>query len=1243
MTTLATFDIMLRGDTRQFEQSMGSAKRTGQSFIGTMTAMAGGFIMGNVVMAGFNKAVSFGQNALIGYNARMEQAAIGFKTLFGSADMAASFVEELRVFANKTPFDFPGLQQASNTMVAMGFAAQDVIPNLTAIGDLVAAMGYSGGEANQRINRLVYNLGQMKSLGRVTGRDIRDLSMLGLNATGILAKGFKVSTAAMTQMIAKGTVPADKALKMLMDGIEKGNMGGMMAEQAKTFNGAMSTIKDSVMSVAGTALKPLFNAIRDVVYQISLWVSDQRAMDWANKVGTYLRAAVIILQDFAGVLFNIKPAAKTAADGMAEMMQIKPIQAFFTSLKDGIIVIIRAYKTMIEGFLTQTVTLAKNLRTGGWNAIVAYADGMYAAYKAYVVAVVNQITGFISAYLIGNSPPKMGPLSQIYKGGKNTIQAWVDGAMAADLSPILNIPARIAVGLKKLEAASKYVGNVIQGIGQQIDILDLNMAKAQIQADRLTYAYQKAIEPLQKAYQILTDTYSIGDKKRDLENQLKKNALEQLLIAAKGDSFKQGQIQAQIDALDAVMQQNSLLEEQESLTAQIAGIPLEEQMKGMTDEYEKQLKPLQDQMAILQAQRGELEYQQKVWQAIATTIETAAQAMRETAAAASAATGAKGGIKAAAGIGDGGIPKPVKHEIPINTKLLTDQKTLEASAQAMADGLFTGFGNYVSSKWPTMLGTLLGGVIGAVIGGGPVGAALGAGIGSIVGGFFNDDIKKAAEDGVASIQAIIAGGFSIEGLNLPAFEDILKVVSDTYQGMFDWIVNTGVPMLATAAGQLWTGLWDFLGEVIPKVLPMLGRYINFVLGFIAKNVPVLLKKIWEWGQAFVGWIFSDAIPTLAKNLPKIIDAVIKFIGQLTSDVSDALGTFIDGFGRELGPGIGAIWDGFLGLAGSALGGLGDLLMGAAGAVIGWIGTLPGTILDILGQVVTAIAAFAASIPGMAFQAFVDFVAKAATGLLTLVVVAVTIFGQVKDKIVDFVTSMPGKALQFARDFVQNIRDFLGALPGKFVIWLGQVLTNVVTWFGDMKTKATDTGKGFVDNLMKFIGDIPTKIKDTFNGIVTWITTEAPKMATKFGDAAIKIGKSFANGIAGLIEGALNTIIRAINSIQIHFDGMDLPGFGRVGAVNWNGFQLSQVNLPRFLEGAWDTGKGGPALIDPHEMVLPKAVADKLRGAFDGGMLGQGVTVNGPLVNIEQFTGSDAEIDQLMTKMASRLRLATPRA
>src|ERR1700750_1932271 len=91
--------------------------------------------------------------------ASLQQAKVGFTTLLGSGQKADAFLKQLQAFAQKTPFELPGLEKNAQQLLAMGISANKVIPTLTGIGDAVAAMGGS----SETVNQVTLAIGQMSA------------------------------------------------------------------------------------------------------------------------------------------------------------------------------------------------------------------------------------------------------------------------------------------------------------------------------------------------------------------------------------------------------------------------------------------------------------------------------------------------------------------------------------------------------------------------------------------------------------------------------------------------------------------------------------------------------------------------------------------------------------------------------------------------------------------------------------------------------------------------------------------------------------------------------------------------------------------------------------------------------------------------------------------------------------------------------------------------------------------------
>lgn len=184
---------------------------------------------------------------------QLEQVEVGFTTMLGSATKAQKFLKELQDFAAATPFEFTELVGSAQRFLAMGFAAKDVIPMLTAVGDAVAAMGGSA----ESVDSVTTALGQMQAKGKVSGEELMQLTEQGIPALKILADQYGVSTSQMSDMITKGQVMSSKAIPAIIDGLKNGTesvkgFGGMMEKQSATMQGKWSTFMDTLKMGLGT-------------------------------------------------------------------------------------------------------------------------------------------------------------------------------------------------------------------------------------------------------------------------------------------------------------------------------------------------------------------------------------------------------------------------------------------------------------------------------------------------------------------------------------------------------------------------------------------------------------------------------------------------------------------------------------------------------------------------------------------------------------------------------------------------------------------------------------------------------------------------------------------------------------------------------------------------------------------------------------------------------------------------------
>ena len=262
--------------------------------IGDAASSFGMFVIG--AQATVNIAGQIG-GALFGADAAMEQTQVAFTTLTGSASAAHDMISKLVTFAASTPFHEAGIENAAEKMLAFHFTNQQVIPDLTAIGDTLSALGKSS-DAN--LSSIVDIFGKIQAAGKLTGGDMTQLTRWGIPAWNLLAQSMGTTVPALQEMVKKGLVPANVAVDGLTKGMEK-TFGGGMKAQSQTFNGLMSTLADNITTAWRAFSGPLFDAAKGSLIQLGNLVSSKGFQQWAadmgKAVGTGITAVVHFIQN----------------------------------------------------------------------------------------------------------------------------------------------------------------------------------------------------------------------------------------------------------------------------------------------------------------------------------------------------------------------------------------------------------------------------------------------------------------------------------------------------------------------------------------------------------------------------------------------------------------------------------------------------------------------------------------------------------------------------------------------------------------------------------------------------------------------------------------------------------------------------------------------------------------------------------------------------------------------------------
>jgi len=221
--------------------------------------------------------------AAIKLAADWEQAEVAFTTMLGSAEKAKSFLEDMERFAARTPFELPGLVDASRKLLAFGFVAEDILPMMNAIGDAVSGLGGGAFE----IERVTRALGQMKAKGKVSAQEMMQIAELGIPAWEMLADSIGTSIPEAMKRSERGLIDGVTGVNAILIGMQQ-RFDGMMEKQSKTLAGRWSTFKDSLSMVLrkiGLEINETFD-ITGTLQRVSEWLDKNQdaIVAWAKKL-----------------------------------------------------------------------------------------------------------------------------------------------------------------------------------------------------------------------------------------------------------------------------------------------------------------------------------------------------------------------------------------------------------------------------------------------------------------------------------------------------------------------------------------------------------------------------------------------------------------------------------------------------------------------------------------------------------------------------------------------------------------------------------------------------------------------------------------------------------------------------------------------------------------------------------------------------------------------------------------------
>ena len=321
---IGSFYVGLGLDTREFQKKMRLAERDLQKAFGSAAIRTSQALAASI--AGVAAAVGYLGAKSVKLAADLETQTKAFQRLLGGADAAKAKLEELQTFAAKTPFTFTEVTDATKRLLALGFAADEVISVLTSVGDAASGLGLDSGG----MDRIIKAFGDIRSKGVLATQEIKQLAENGIPAFEILASKLGVTIPEAMKLVEDRAVNSITAINAFMSGIND-RFGGMMNIQSKTMLGMWSTIVDEAensMRIVGkqitqsAGLQSAMQRIRDEAIAFRTTLQDAGfSKAFSDLFGE--NARLVIFSTAAAITGTLIPAI--AAAGIALKTAIVPL------------------------------------------------------------------------------------------------------------------------------------------------------------------------------------------------------------------------------------------------------------------------------------------------------------------------------------------------------------------------------------------------------------------------------------------------------------------------------------------------------------------------------------------------------------------------------------------------------------------------------------------------------------------------------------------------------------------------------------------------------------------------------------------------------------------------------------------------------------------------------------------------------------------------------------------------------
>tara|TARA_R100000353_G_scaffold126042_1_gene89494 strand:- start:186 stop:1877 length:1692 start_codon:yes stop_codon:yes gene_type:complete len=192
--------------------------------------------------------------------AELETQRKSLEVLTGSLSKTNTIIKEIQDFGAVTPFTSSELIEQTKRLKAFGFETDELVDTTKRLANVAGATGAD-------LQGIALAFGQIRAKGKLQREEELQLLERGVDITTELKKITKLEGEEFEKAMRKGEIGADKVNQALINlTSEGGAFFGGATKQATTLNGKLSTLVDSVQTLArtvGNLLAPVIKFVLD--------------------------------------------------------------------------------------------------------------------------------------------------------------------------------------------------------------------------------------------------------------------------------------------------------------------------------------------------------------------------------------------------------------------------------------------------------------------------------------------------------------------------------------------------------------------------------------------------------------------------------------------------------------------------------------------------------------------------------------------------------------------------------------------------------------------------------------------------------------------------------------------------------------------------------------------------------------------------------------------------------------------